>query len=227
MILAFDTSGAGCSAALVGIDGAILARRAEPLVRGHAERLMPMIAEVLQEAGIAPAALDAVAVTVGPGAFTGIRIDLAAAQGLALAASRPLFAISSFDAVAVAVPEAERAGRALVIVIDSRRADFFVQVQSAKGAAGAPLALDPAMLPSALPVGELLLAGDGAERAAAVLEAAGRRVAVARHQGPPDAADVGCVALALRRAGTPPAPVVPLYLRAPDVTLAQRGTAPP
>src|SRR5215472_13492250 len=191
MILAFDTSGAGCSAALLGVDGKLLARRAEPLARGHAERLMPMIAEILAEAGVAPAALGAIAVTVGPGTFTGIRIGLAAAQGLALAAACPLFGISSFAAIAGAVPEAERAGRDLVIAIDSRRGDFFVQIRTKAGLEGEPLALSPTSLLAAVPPGELLLAGDGAVSAATVLAAAGRSVAVARHQGPPDAADIG------------------------------------
>jgi tRNA threonylcarbamoyladenosine biosynthesis protein TsaB len=226
MILAFDTSGAGCSAALLGADGAVLARRAEPLARGHAERLMPMIAGLLGEAGLAPSGLACIAVTVGPGTFTGIRIGLAAAQGLALAAARPLYGISSFDAVAAAVPEEERAGRGLVVAIDSRRGDFFVQIQTKAGAAGEPLVLSPTSLPTALPLGELLLAGDGASAAAATLAAAGRSVALARHQGPPDAVDVCRIALALHRAGAPPAPAAPLYLRAPDVTLAARALPP-
>ncbi|MEM5709777.1 tRNA (adenosine(37)-N6)-threonylcarbamoyltransferase complex dimerization subunit type 1 TsaB, partial [Elizabethkingia meningoseptica] len=78
-ILAIETSGAACSAAL--LCGGALLERSEPMARGHAERLIPLIGEVLAEAGAAYADLDLVAVTVGPGTFTGMRVGLAAARG--------------------------------------------------------------------------------------------------------------------------------------------------
>ena len=89
-ILALDTSMGACSAALLAVDGAArtLVLREALMARGHAEALMPMVAEVMQESGTAFASLDLIAATVGPGSFTGVRIAIAAARGLALVDSR-------------------------------------------------------------------------------------------------------------------------------------------
>ncbi|RMD63862.1 MAG: tRNA (adenosine(37)-N6)-threonylcarbamoyltransferase complex dimerization subunit type 1 TsaB, partial [Alphaproteobacteria bacterium] len=108
-MLALDAAGAACSAALWR-DGAVRARRFEVMSRGQAERLVPMIQDVMAAAGQAYAALDAVAVACGPGGFTGVRIALATARGLALAQHLPLVGVSSFEAVAAAVPAAECEG---------------------------------------------------------------------------------------------------------------------
>src|SRR5215467_10709212 len=97
-VLAFDCSGASCSAAVL-IDDRPAAQRFAPMERGHAETLLPMIETVLREAGLTPAMLDLLAVTVGPGSFTGLRIGLAAGRGLALARALPAIGVPSFDAV--------------------------------------------------------------------------------------------------------------------------------
>src|SRR5450432_1394851 len=110
-ILALDTSGAACSVALRDGAGRLLAHRFEALARGHAERLMPMLREVMAEADVDFAALALIAVTTGPGSFTGIRVGLAAARGLALASGLPILGITAFEALAGAVPAAERQGR--------------------------------------------------------------------------------------------------------------------
>ena len=96
-VLGFDCAGSGCAAAVLAGDR-VVARRAEKLERGQAARLMPLIAETLKEAGLVPADLDLIAVTTGPGGFTGIRIGLAAARGLALAAGIPAVGVSNFAA---------------------------------------------------------------------------------------------------------------------------------
>src|SRR5215470_1069032 len=95
IILAFDCSGAACSAALWR-RGALAAHRYRTMTRGHAEALMPMLAETVAQAGETFHALTAVAVTVGPGAFTGIRIGLAAARGIGLAATIPVVGVTTF-----------------------------------------------------------------------------------------------------------------------------------
>src|SRR3954469_5612836 len=101
-ILALDTAGAACSVAVLrGV--VVAASRSEPMARGHSEALMPMIRAAMRDAALEFDALDLIAATVGPGAFTGIRIGLAAARGLALAAGKPAVGVTSFEAVAEGV----------------------------------------------------------------------------------------------------------------------------
>jgi len=229
-LLAFDTAGTACSAA-VWRGGAIRARRFEIMSRGQSERLVPMIEEVMAEAGIAYPALDAIAVTRGPGGFTGVRIGLATARALALACARPVIGVSNFEAVAAAVPEDERRGRSLAVVIDAKRSDLYVQAFGAvpgavPGEGGlAPVteaqAIAPANLDAILPAGPLLLAGDAVEAARGALEVAGRDVMAAAAPGQADAGWVAALAAGqpLPEAGAPPPE--PIYLRGPDVTLAR------
>jgi len=229
-LLAFDTAGTACSAA-VWRGGAVRARRFEIMSRGQSERLVPMIEAVMAEAGIAYPALDAIAVTRGPGGFTGVRIGLATARALALACARPVIGVSNFEAVAAAVPEDERRGRSLAVVIDAKRSDLYVQAfgaapGAAPGGAGlAPVteaqAIAPADLDAILPRGPLLLAGDAVEAARGALEVAGRDVLAAAAPGQADAGWVAALAAGqpLPEAGAPPPE--PLYLRGPDVTLAR------
>ena len=101
-ILALDTSMGACSAAVLRADGAAssLHARQEAMARGHAEALMPMVAEVLAEAWIAARDLDLIAATEGPGSFTGVRIAIAAARGLALATGAKLYGTDSLTVMA-------------------------------------------------------------------------------------------------------------------------------
>ncbi|MFU8776876.1 MAG: tRNA (adenosine(37)-N6)-threonylcarbamoyltransferase complex dimerization subunit type 1 TsaB [Roseovarius sp.] len=98
LILAFDTSAAHCAAALLRGDR-VLALRAEEMGRGQAERLMPLLQEVLDGAGIMWRDLDRIGVGIGPGNFTGIRISVAAARGLALSLNIPAIGISTLEAI--------------------------------------------------------------------------------------------------------------------------------
>ncbi len=97
-ILAFDTSAAHCAAALL-IDGNIVVSRRETMAKGQAERLMPMLHDVMEGQGCYWKDLDAVAVGIGPGNFTGIRIGVSAARGLALGLSKPAIGVSTFEAL--------------------------------------------------------------------------------------------------------------------------------
>jgi len=223
-LLALDAAGAACSAALWR-DGRIVARRFAAMRRGQSEHLVPMIEEVMGAADTTYDSLDALAVTVGPGGFTGVRIGLATARGLALALHRPLIGISNFEAVAAAVPAAERTGRAgriLAVALESKRHELYVQAFAPPGdddlrplAPGA--AVPPDELDAWLPAGPVLLAGDAAPAALAALQAAQRDVYAASSPGLADAGQVAALAAA-RPWPLPSAEMPqPLYLRAPDV----------
>ena len=137
-LLIFDTAGAACSVALWA-DDSVAAERYEAMARGQAERLLPMIGEALAAAGISYAQLDGIGVTCGPGAFTGLRIGLAAARGLALTLGIPAIGITTFEALAV------RAPAGCVVAIDTKRNDYYCQRFGPDGAAqGEPGILSPA-----------------------------------------------------------------------------------
>jgi tRNA threonylcarbamoyladenosine biosynthesis protein TsaB len=224
-VLGLDSAGNACSAAVLR-QGEIVARRFAPMVRGQAEALMPMIAAVLAEAEVSVAALDLIAVTIGPGAFTGLRIGLAAARGLALASGVPLLGVTNFAAVATAVPAAECQDRGLVVALDSKRSELYLQ---SFGADGQPLGPGALVAPAAwrgwVPEGALLLAGDGAPRLAQALGE--RDAALARGPGAADAAHVARLGAAAWRPGLRPPVPRPLYLRPPDTTSPRRAGAGP
>ncbi|MEL6679972.1 MAG: tRNA (adenosine(37)-N6)-threonylcarbamoyltransferase complex dimerization subunit type 1 TsaB [Pseudomonadota bacterium] len=114
LILTFDTSAAHCAAALFrGSDE--VAARMEPMARGQAERLMPLLEDVLAEGGVRWRDLAALAVLTGPGNFTGIRISVAAARGLAMALGVPAIGVTAFEGLGVGLPENG------LIVLDNRR----------------------------------------------------------------------------------------------------------
>jgi len=224
-ILAFDTATTGCSAA-VWADGAVAAHRARAMPRGQSEALLPMIQEAMAAAGMAFGDLDLLAVTVGPGAFTGLRIGLAAARGMALAAGLPCLGVTTMEAVAEAVPEEERGDGPVLIALDAKRADLYAQ---AFGPEGAPLAAPAAVLPEDLPdllppgAAAATVAGDAAGPALEALAAAGIAGRASSAPGVPDAARIAALAARRWRPGTElPAPA-PLYLRPPDVTLSANG----
>ena len=223
-LLAFDCAGAACSAAYWS-GGAVAVRRHEPMARGHAERLVPMIQEVMAEAGADYAALSAIAVTCGPGGFTGVRIGLSAARAIGLAADRSVLGLTAFEAVAAAQPPCDLP---LLVALGSKRADVYAQLFDSEGrSCGGPAALMPddmaAMVSAATPrpPAVLALAGDGADAVLAPLRAAG--LIVQRLRGH-DAVEIETLArlAACRWRASPPsadaAPPRPLYLRPPDVT---------
>lgn len=232
-VLAFDCAGRGCSAAVL-VGDRVAAHRSALMERGQASALAPMIGTVMAEAtasGAVPdhpegalTGLDLIAVTVGPGAFTGLRIGLAMARGLAFAAELPVLGVTSFAAVAASVPPEARAGRPLVVALDSRRAELFLQVFAPEGPSlGDGGLVAPADFAARVPAGPLLLAGDGAPRLAAGL--AGRMTALVSGPGVPDAVAVARLgAAAWLQGGRQPLPE-PLYLRPPDTTAPRRSTA--
>ena len=119
-VLAFDTSAAHCAAALLLPDGRVLTRL-EPMEKGQAERLMPLLEELLQAAGLGWSDLTRLAVGTGPGNFTGVRIAVAAARGLALGLGIPALGITRLEALAFGLP------RPITVVEDARRGEVYVQ----------------------------------------------------------------------------------------------------
>ncbi len=213
-LLALDTATEACSVAL-WVDGAVAMAQRRLMVRGHAEALMPMVAAVMAESGLAYGDIDAFAVTRGPGTFTGLRIGLAAARGLALAAERPLIGLTTLEVLAASVPVARR-GQSLMAAIDARRDEIYGQVFATDlTPLGEPAARSADALAAEPWVPPLQVVGTAARRMADLL---GDGVTALPGDGCPDAA----VAVALAATRSLPAvgvPVAPLYLRPPDARL--------
>ena len=169
-ILAFDTSAAHCAAALLLPDRIV--QRLELMEKGQAERLIPLLEEVLAEGGIGWPDLKALAVGTGPGNFTGVRISVAAARGLALGLGIPAVGVTRLEALAHGLP------RPLIVIEDAKRGQVYVQLFTPEGPGLAQLAdrVIPACpatgsaageraLSPAMPLAEAI-ARIGAERAA-------------------------------------------------------------
>jgi tRNA threonylcarbamoyladenosine biosynthesis protein TsaB len=223
-ILALDASSRACSAALI-VDGRVAAHRLLALDRGQAEALIPLAAEVLAEAGLVCSGADVIACTVGPGSFTGLRIGLAAARGLVLATGKPFAGVTSFEALARAIPCEGRKGRTLLAAVDAKRAELFVQfLNEALEPLGDPLAVLPEEIAGHVPGGPLFVVGDGAGRLKDAL--AGRADCQFGNESNIDARWVGLAAHDRLSGGRLVLPPEPLYLRAPDVTLAKSKSGP-
>jgi tRNA threonylcarbamoyl adenosine modification protein YeaZ len=199
-ILGFDTSAAHCAAAL--LRGAeVLETRVEEMSKGQAERLMPMLEEMLARHGIGWRDLVAIGVGVGPGNFTGVRIAVSCARGLALSLEIPAIGVSLFDARALGLP------RPLAVIEDARRGEVYLQIFR-----DAPEA--PQLLPveqAARAAHGIAFTGTGAEAAYAICASA---VNIDENLGLPLAEAIARIA-AQRRATAQPRPA-PLYMRAAD-----------
>ena len=227
-ILGFDTATSACSAA-VWEDGRIAARRFEPMSRGQSERLMPMVREVLSEAGADFPDLDLLAVTTGPGAFTGLRIGLAAARGMALAGDLACFGVTTLYAVAAGVSETERQKANMLVVLDSKRAEVYAQAfRSDLRPLSEAQALMPADLAALTANGEgdanrVLVAGDGAGQVIQALKDKGIEAVLSTAPGVPDAATVAAIAAERWSSDQPAEPLRPLYLRPSDAKASKNG----
>jgi tRNA threonylcarbamoyladenosine biosynthesis protein TsaB len=211
MLLAVDTALGACSVAL--LDGEdIRAHIFETMERGHAERLAPMVDEAMKAAKCDFASLTRLAVTTGPGTFTGQRVGLAFMRGLRLALQRPLTGVTTLEAMAQAAMDETGQVRAAVIH-DARRAEAYLLLKQ-----GAVVAQPPVVLPFAEAIarietfGACVIAGTGASHASQSL---GGNFALSRIRQP-DALWVARLALGMALPDEVPGP---LYLRAPDAKL--------
>jgi tRNA threonylcarbamoyladenosine biosynthesis protein TsaB len=133
LILAIDTALDACAAGVLDTDAArLIAQESQPMRRGHAEALMPLIGRVIRQAGIAFAALDRIAVTTGPGSFTGLRVGLSAARGIGLAADKPVVGLSTLTAYAAPVV-GQNAAQPVISAIDARHDHVYFQMVSGDG----------------------------------------------------------------------------------------------
>lgn len=224
-LLAVDTALGACSVAV--LDGTqVLAHCHVAMVRGHAEALAPMVDGAMRGANLAFAALERLAVTTGPGTFTGQRVGLAFVRALAVALKIPAVGITTLDAMA---EEALRTDAALAVAVaDAKRSEVYLGARHAAGTVIAPVLLARA---DAVPViaahakGSVALAGSAAEAMAPMLRAEGLAAMVTGVRQP-DAVFVGRLAA---RAAAPDHPPRPLYLRAPDAKLPAQALrkAPP
>jgi len=211
-ILVLDSALARCTAAVVTGD-TVAAARSEPRKQGHEAVLPTMTRDVLAEA---PGAIDLVAVTIGPGSFTGIRSGLALAHGVGLALDAPVVGVTVGEAIADAFPHL--GDRSLWVVTESRRGHVFLERD------GAVVSLEAAALPN--PTGQVAIAGAAAAQAAARLAARGANVMLtdARFAAPRHIAAVA----ALRHGGRlPPRAAQPLYVDPPEAKLPAGGLRPP
>jgi tRNA threonylcarbamoyladenosine biosynthesis protein TsaB len=205
LVLALDTALAAATA-VVAFDDQVLAVRSEPMSRGHQEAIAVLTQAAMAEAGVGFAALDRIGVVVGPGSFTGLRVGLAFAKGLALAWETPLVGIGSLEALI-----AGAAGGRVAAAIDAGRGQVYLQTG---GAPGQHPIIDA--LREVARFGPDMIVGSGA---ALLAPAAPHALTDARAF-----ADPAALARLTLQAPPPVGAPRPLYLRAPDArTLAERG----
>ena len=214
LILAIDTALDACAAAVLDTEaGRLIAQESQAMKRGHAEALMPLIARVIEQSGIGFAGLDRIAVTTGPGSFTGLRVGISAARGIALAANKPVVGVTT--PTAYAAPVVSQNGEQPVIsAIDARHDQVYLQVVSGNGSS--------LIWPRAAPIEEALeasrfgvphLVGNAARILADRWPADAPPPFKVDALPAPDIAWVGWLGAAV---SPDAAPARPFYLRAPD-----------
>ena len=218
-LVAIDTAFEACSVGVDAGDGPPVLV-SETVGRAHAERLMPMIAAACREAGLALTDLDRIAVTVGPGSFTGVRIGVAAARGLALVTGAAAVGIGTL-AVHAEAARAELGPGPILAVVTAGRGEVYGQAFAADGAPAGPPAVGPPETFARLIGANTLIAGSGADALASVIGEEAEARTVHRHA----ATDVAAL-LRLARAAPPPSEAPrPLYLRPPDAKPQAAGVA--
>jgi tRNA threonylcarbamoyladenosine biosynthesis protein TsaB len=182
---------------------------------GQAERLVPMIDDVMHRAGVAFPDIDRIAATLGPGGFTGVRATVAAARGLALATAKPVVGMSSLAVMAHAARHQlgpAPADGLLAVAVDARQGMIYVQLFTGTAEASAPLLLTPHEAAQLIGARGVIVVGSAAVTLANAVAAVGGSAETALAQLQPDARWLAMCADRL----APLSPVVPLYLRAPD-----------
>jgi tRNA threonylcarbamoyladenosine biosynthesis protein TsaB len=214
LILSIDTALDACAAAVLDTSaGGLIARESQAMKRGHAEALMPLIARVMKASGVAFAALDRVAATTGPGSFTGLRVGLSAARGIALAAGKPVVGVTTLTVFAAPIVS-ESSEHPVVAAIDARHDHVYFQVLGGDGSS--------LVKPKVAPIAEALdaarfgaphLVGNAAKMIAERWPADAPPPLKINQQAAPDIAWVAWLGAAVSPESSP---ARPYYLRAPD-----------
>lgn len=213
LILAIDTALDACAVGVLDtVASRMIAQQSLPMPRGHAEALMPLIEQVMIQARVGFTDLDRIAVTTGPGSFTGLRVGLSAARGIALATGKPAVGVTTLTAFAAAVIS-ETGNNPVISAIDARHDHVYYQVVSGNGAS----LIRPKVAPidkvlEAARYGQPIIVGDAAQLIADRWPADVAPVLV-NSKPAPDIAWVGWLGAAVNPASSP---ARPLYLRAPD-----------
>jgi tRNA threonylcarbamoyl adenosine modification protein YeaZ len=210
LTLAIDTAAEACAAAIYDSAGErALSAVSEDIGRGHAERLIAVIDACLAEAAVELSAVERIGVTVGPGSFTGIRVGVSAARGLALALKCPAVGVSTLEAIGAA--NKPSSGPPVLAVIDAKRGEVYAQLFGPDGkAAGDPAAIAPEIAAELAEQSGAALAGSGARIVAAK---ASQDLSIFSDAGSVDIAVVARLAAARRPPFESPKP---LYLRGAD-----------
>jgi tRNA threonylcarbamoyladenosine biosynthesis protein TsaB len=219
LILAIDTALDACAAAVLDTEAErMAAHESQPMKRGHAEALMPLIRRVMSRSGLSFSALDRIAVTTGPGSFTGLRVGLSAARGIALAAKRPVVGLTTLSAYAAPLISEDRA-HPIISAIDARHDHVYFQVVSGVG--------DALISPRIVPIEEALeasrfgaahLVGNAANILADRWPETATPTFSVNAQAAPDISWVAWLGAAADPIAAPPRP---FYLRAPDAKPSQ------
>lgn len=218
-ILAIDTAAGQCDACIYDTEtGTVTGEGHLALVKGHAEHLMGVIAATMAEAGVGYPDLGAIAVTIGPGSFTGVRVGVSAARGFALALAIPAIGVSTLEGLA-AEALADFPGVPVLAAIDARRGELYFQRFNPDGVPGdEPSVAAASQIADSIGESDVVLTGSGAGILAGSFK---RRVTIAGERASPGVATIA--RLAANK--TPPfLKPKPLYLRAPDAKV-QSGFA--
>lgn len=211
IVLALDTA-LDRTAVALSDGGRLAVVRAEAMDRGHAERLLPMVEDVMAEAGLPLSAVDRIAATIGPGSFTGIRIAVAAARGLALAVGRPCVGVGTLPALAAST--ADKPSGPVLAAIDARRGEVYAALYDRDGREILPpFAATAEDVLAAVADRASVIVGSGAPILGHQAAVGGQRVPPLEPLAGPDPLRIA--ALAARLPADSPAPA-PLYIRPPD-----------
>jgi tRNA threonylcarbamoyladenosine biosynthesis protein TsaB len=214
ILLAFDTSANFCSAALYDCGKRkILSQKSENIGRGHAERLMGLLADVLQSAGLEYKDVNRIAANCGPGSFTGIRVGLATARGLALGLNIPVIGVNALEAIAFQHNNSENNAREpIVVALDAKRGEVFAQIFSCSGE---PLSMPRAValdqIKDFMPDQPVRIAGSGCKAIINAMEE--RSYKFCSDQTAANIEDIAKLAAQLADSSNKP---LPLYLRSAD-----------